>query len=81
MLDIAYKNMIFMILLVFNACRAFQQAIKIHFFSDVTKHETSSNHPSTLNHYNTYNKYSVSDHNIGEYISGFPRIKMFCITF
>ena len=41
------------------------------FCSDVTKHETSSNHPSTLNHYNTYNKYSVSDHNIRKLKPGF----------
>ena len=41
------------------------------FFCDVTKHETSSTHPSTLNHYNTYNKYSVSDHNIRKLKPGF----------
>ena len=55
-------------------------AIKI-FCSDVTKHETSSNHPSTLNHYNTYNKYSVSDHNIRKCKAGFPGMIMFYITF
>ena len=54
-----------------------QNFLRINFFSDVTKHETSSNHPSTLNHYNTYNKYSVSDHNIRKSKPGFPRIKMF----